>query len=126
MRTHTHTPRHVSGSADGRTSVLFSLKSVIFLSRLDGNVPTDVTGSDHPSFIQYRERERGREEGWMRTERGRHTSWVSIQAFLCKLRCIEFEKAARNRLILMKFFLPHRPQKTFSLEAGKFDLRNCD
>lgn len=58
---HTHTPRHVSGSADGRTSVLFSLKSVIFLSRLDGNVPTDMTGSDHPSFIQYREREGERE-----------------------------------------------------------------
>ncbi len=58
--THTHKPRHVSGSADGRTSVLFSPKSVIFLSRLDGNVPTDVTGSDHPSFIQYRERERER------------------------------------------------------------------
>lgn len=60
---HTHSARHVSGSADGRTSVLFSLKSVIFLSRLDGNVPTDVTGSDHPSFIQYRERGEVRRDG---------------------------------------------------------------
>ena len=82
MHTHTLSLRHVSGSADGRPSVLFSLKSVIFLSRLDGNVPTDVTGSDHPSFILYRERGEDGEEGWMRTERQIH--WLSVQAFLCK------------------------------------------
>ncbi len=66
----------MSGSADGRTSVLFSLKSVIFLSRLDGNVPTDVTGSDHPSFIQYRKRERG-ERGGMNEDQESRTDTLA-------------------------------------------------
>lgn len=83
---HTHALRHASASADGTTSVLFSLKSVIFLSRRDGNVPTYVTASDHPSFIQ--KRERGCEEGRMREreretdgDTDRHTSLVCIWAF---------------------------------------------
>lgn len=84
----THTPRHVSASADGRTSVLFSLKSVIFLSGLDGNVPTDVTGSDHPGFIQYRERERKR-GGMDEDGEGKTDTLAGYPSKMCR---IEFEK----------------------------------
>lgn len=58
--------RTVSGSAGGTTSVLFSPKSVIFLSGLDGNVPTDVTGSDHPSFARREESEE--QDGGVKTD----------------------------------------------------------
>lgn len=76
-RTHTHAKLCCLGAPAAETSVLFSLKSVIFLSRLDGNLPIDVTGRDHPSFIQLQWRNRWTEIRCLNSRRfqGKFMAW---------------------------------------------------
>lgn len=100
----------LSGSANSRTSVLFSLKSVIFLSRLDGNVPTDVT-EGRSSLLHTVERVEARMDE--RTEQDRHASWVCHPGhFHANLRQMQFDKpAGRKKKQLIRI-------ESFGLQAG--------
>lgn len=117
--THTYTRQGMlSGSANRRTSVLFSLKSVIFLSRLDGNVPTDVT-EGRSSLLHTVERVEARTDE--RTEQDRHASWACHPGhFHANLRQMQFEKPAGKKKKTVN------SNRKFWAPGWKFDLRNYD
>lgn len=97
-RAHTHAKLCCLGAPAAETSVLFSLKSVIFLSRLEGNLPIDVTGRDHPSFIQLRWRKRWTE---IRCLNSRH--------FQGKFMAWRFRKSSSGMAIFDRLLIPPTP-----------------